>query len=774
MRAFRGLGIVVTTLGLFGPTRAWGQEAGPGPSERPVAPKDQELGDGETARAIADPAPPPPPERVAAVAHGPDASPEGADDPTFVRVRSTKATQTSGSVYSVGEKQLQRFKYDDPHALFLSVPGIYARGEDGLGLRPNLAMRGGNSDRSKKLTLMEDGVLFGPAPYSAPAAYYFPMIARMQNVVVTKGPASIVHGPQTVGGAIDLVTRSIPESSRVTGDLALGQYGYDKVHATYGGSNERGGFLLEGMHLGSTGFKDLDGGGDTGFSRSEWMAKGRYVLDPSAKVEQELSIKLGYSTERSNETYLGLTDEDFRKTPYRRYAASRLDQMNLHRTQIVLTHRATFSRDFEIVTTAYRNDLQRTWYRAKSFRGEAFSNVLAAPHTAENQPLYDTLTGSRNTPSDAATLLAGPNDRTFVSQGIQTAVRYNPKTGPVTHKIEYGLRAHYDEIVRIHSSDPYVVDAGRLVRAPELSTTEANNKVGTMAFAMYAMDAVTIHRLTVTPGIRVENIHGRYTDKLTNAESGGVQNVVIPGVGAYYAFTKEFGALAGVHKGFSPAVADSGNVKPEESVNYEAGARYASRHLRADLIGFLNEYSNLTDICTLSGGCTEGQLDKQFDAGRARVYGLEAYVDTEFKVTPTLSIPARAAYTLTFTRFLNTFTSADPQFGFVQIGDELPYVPRNQLSATTGLEGKRWGITAQGTFVDRMRERAGAGPYVPTDTTDAYFLLDVSGQVTVWRTVNLYVNVRNLLDETYLASRRPFGARPGAPRWVQVGAKFEF
>jgi Fe(3+) dicitrate transport protein len=37
----------------------------------------------------------------------------------------------------------------------------------------------------------------------------------------------------------------------------------------------------------------------------------------------------------------------------------------------------------------------------------------------------------------------------------------------------------------------------------------------------------------------------------------------------------------------------------------------------------------------------------------------------------------------------------------------------------------------------------------------------------------VYVNVRNVLDSHYIVSRRPYGARPNAPRWVQVGVKVE-
>ena len=73
-----------------------------------------------------------------------------------------------GSAFAIDELELERFGYDDINRVLNQVPGIYIREEDGLGLRPNIGLRGGSSDRSQKVTLLEDGVLFGPAPYSAP------------------------------------------------------------------------------------------------------------------------------------------------------------------------------------------------------------------------------------------------------------------------------------------------------------------------------------------------------------------------------------------------------------------------------------------------------------------------------------------------------------------------------------------------------------------------------------------------------------------------------
>jgi len=730
------------------------------------------------------PAAPEPAPVAADTAAAPEPAPSPAPDPAApapavdeVTVAGTKLSRMPGSAHVITRRQLERMEYDDAQAVLRQVPGVYIRQEDGIGLRPNIGFRGANPDRSKKITLMEDGILFGPAPYSAPAAYYFPLMTRMTAVRVVKGPSAVAYGPQTVGGAIDFVSRPIPD--RTTGylDVAVGQYGYGKLHAYVGTSNEQMGFLLEGVHLQDGGFKELPNGGDTGSTRNDLMTKVSYVVDPSASQLHKFGLKVSYADETSNETYLGLTDADFRADPYQRYAASSLDQMNNHRIAFAATHRFEVpALALTVKTDVYRHDYERIWRKLNHFEGADIASVLADPTDPVNAPYLSVLKGQRDTSTPDETLLIGPNDRSFVSEGVQQVVSLGVDKGPVSQRLEFGFRLHHDEIDRLHTESPYSMIGGELVPqdAPVRVTTA--NVATSDALALHVIDAVTIGGLTATPGVRVEIIRSSLEEQANASTSGALVHAVMPGFGLYYSLTDHLGVLAGAYRGFSPPPPGSpeSTTKPEYSVNYEAGARFGDGPLRGELIGFYNDYSNLTDVCTLASGCLDANLDRQFDAGRAHIYGLEAYAAHNVPLTEKLKLPVTVAYTFTRAAFEETFESQEPIYGSVVAGDQMPYVPRHLLSATFGVEHPRAGGAVVVNYVSPMREEAGSEPLDQTVATDEQLVVDFSASVKLLRFLSLYGNLRNVFGGEFIVSRRPFGARPNPPRWLQLGAKLSF
>jgi Fe(3+) dicitrate transport protein len=293
------------------------------------------------------------------------------------------------------------------------------------------------------------------------------------------------------------------------------------------------------------------------------------------------------------------------------------------------------------------------------------------------------------------------------------------------------------------------------------------------ALALHALYALSVVDLTVTPGARVELIQSDSEDRMGGGTSHAFVAAFMPGVGAYYALTEALGVLAGVYRGFSPPPPGSADdVRPEYSVNYEAGARLSPGPHRVEVIGFYNDYSNLTDICTFSSSCVDG-LDRQFSAGGARIYGLEAFARYGIPAGA-LRIPLTAAYTLTASEFRDTFDSTDPIYGSVQEGDELPYVPRHQVSLTLGVDSDWAGGAVAGYYVSRMREEAGAAPLREALATDAQTWLDGGAYVKPLEMHSIYGHLRNATGAADIVGRRPFGARPNAPRWLQVGAKLAF
>ncbi len=706
-----------------------------------------------------------------------DAGIEAADAGTPVEpkglstiVVGTTEERTAGSIHTIKAARLKRFGLDDPMAVLQAVPGVYARGEDGYGLRPNIGLRGANADRSKKVTLMEDGVLFGPAPYSAPAAYFFPLIARMESVRVLKGPAAVLYGPSTVGGAIDFVTRDIPGGLSAGLDVAGGEYAYGKLHGWVGASDEASGFLVEALHIRSGGFKQLDGGGDTGFGRTEVMGKARQRFSLGA-TRHQVALKLLFSAEDSNETYLGLTDADFRENPLRRYVASALDTMKNDRESATLTHRLEAG-DVTLTTTAYAHRFGRIWHRLDHFGNTLPAPVLANPTSPRNAIYYGVLTGEVDSSSSADQLVIAKNDRRYISSGVQTQLRMPFSTGPLAHAIELQARYHYDQANRHHTGERYDMRSGQLVFAGLPDEELLNNIDETHALAVAAIDAVRWGPVTVTPGLRFELIGSRSNDLLAGQVTNAVTPALLPGIGAHWQIIPELGVLAGVYRGFS-APAPGQGAQPEYSVNYEAGARWARRGERLEAVGFFNDYSNLTDICTQSAGCSSGNLDMQFNAGRAHIWGVEVFGEKTFRFSNGIVVPLSLAYTYTQTALLEAFSSADPQLGDVEAGDELPYVPRHQLNLSAGIDVWRLSAHAQVNFVDRMREIAGQGDALPSDLTDPQLTLDVMVGYRVLDNLRLYFDARNLTDNRALVSRRPFGARPSAPRTLIAGLKLD-
>lgn len=679
-----------------------------------------------------------------------------------------------GARAEISKEQLERAENDDLHKVLGGTAGVYIRDEDGYGLRPNIGMRGAAADRSQKITIMEDGVLSGPAPYSAPAAYYVPLVTRMSRIEVTKGPSSIQFGPQTVGGAIDMISEPFPAARAGYVDIAGGSDQYGKLHLRAAERQRTWGVMAEYVRLQTEGFKQLDGGGDTGFAKDDLTLTGRLTSEPTATQYHTLQVQARYGRESSNETYTGLTDEDFRARPQRRYAASQLDQMNWDHVTLRVDHTVELGLHTRFITTAYRHWFHRAWGKVDGFVGmRDLYGLLANPDRGASSLFYAILTGQQDSTSPEEQLIRGTNDRRFVSQGIQSRFATEQTTGPVTHHVDAGVRIHFDRADRARYEDGYDMVSGTLVRSDRLRDTVLDTRAETIALATFVEDKLHYKRLDVTAGVRLELIDYRFADWLSAEQRDGDYGVLIPGGGIEYHLTDEASVLAGVHRGFAPvAPSAAADVRPESSVNYEAGARWRDRRISADVIGFFSDYGNLKGSCTLSSGCMEAMEGEEYNGGQVRVWGAEVQAGGEWPLARDLALPFGLAYTLTQSEFQHSFSSTF--WGDVMAGDELPYLPAHQLSVSAGVKHPRWEGEATVRYRGESRDVAGQGPIDPSVLAEALLTVDLATHVRLRPWAELYATCSNLLDEQVIISRRPYGARPNPPRMITVGYKARF
>lgn len=687
---------------------------------------------------------------------------------------------TPGSADFIGPAELERFEYTDILRVLRSVPGVYVQEEEGFGLRPNIGIRGSGLDRSSRIAILEDGVLIAPAPYSAPAAYYFPTARRLHAIEVLKGPASIGVGPRTTGGAINLISTPIPERAAGELDLNIGEDGLMETHAWYGASGERFGWLAETVQHSNDGFKSIDdpAGGDTGFRLSDYLVKLRANTDPSSQWLHGVELKLGYTDQHSDETYLGLTDADFAADPFRRYAGSQLDNIDTLHKQVQATYfLEPREASWDFAVTAYRNEFARNWFKLDGVGGTGISDILSDPAAFMQE-----LSWIRGADSPADAFVLRNNKRSYYAQGIQAQMALDVSAGRLPVRLTTGLRLHEDEEDRFQDDDLYRMTGGLLDRTTDNPAGSQTNRVGEAdVTALFAQAEIDLGRLALTPGARWESIELTRRDYSTDDPARamgptGVHshevNVLIPGLGAVYRLNQDWRLLGGVYKGFNPPGPGSG-AEEEESVNYEAGTRFERGDLRAEAIFFHADYSNLVGTVTASTG-GGGEIGAQFDGGEAIVNGLELQAGYAIRnlAGSGLDLPLELAYTFTAkAEFEQSFASDFEPWGDVMAGDSLPYIPEHQAQLQAGLTGGRWGFYVNAGYVGETRTRAGAGPIPPGEGTDSFFVVDLAGTVAVTSRIDAFLRVENFLDDEYIVARRPAGARPGRDRAALVGLK---
>ncbi len=674
----------------------------------------------------------------------------------------------------ISKDRIETYQITDVNRALKQTSGVYTREEDGQGLRPNIGLRGTNPDRSKKVTLMQDEVLIGPAPYSAPAAYYTPTMNHTSSLEVYKGFAATPYGPNSIGGAVNYLTPDIPFETQNQLGVSGGSFKSSNLKLSVAGPSSLGGYLLEGSKLHSDGFKTLENGNKTGYDQNHFLLKTAYDFSNNSRF----ILTLGYGDENSKETYLGLSSVDFEKDPYQRYAASQLDEMKWKHTRLNLKHIQQLNASSSLETTLYRHDFRRAWYRLDRFGNSAVSLRDVVNNPTANQAYHDILKGISDSSSLAGQngeVVILNNDRTYVSQGLQTKYSVTEKSEHGKSQLDFLVRIHQDQIRRNHTSDQYAMNSGNLERTAAPTIQADLNKDQAQALTFSLLENLDYLAWTFTPVLRYETVNFEFNNDLSGANNRRNDSFWVPGLGITRRFWDHYSLRVSGNKSTTVAgLSSDGSEKREEANNYETELKYQNpeARLEADLTYFLNDYRNITGTCSLSAGCVGPQLDRQFNGGAAIIRGFEARIATEFQLQ-TLTVPVQFNFTQLQAKFANEFISTSPEWGVgtVRSGDPLPYVPDTQYSVSVGLVQGSWKQDLTLSYFGRMFDQSVESGRLQVKP---YGIIDWAASLNLKKSLKLTAKADNVLANNYAVGLRPYGIRPGKPRSFQVGLVYNF
>ena len=624
---------------------------------------------------------------------------------------------------------------------------------------------------------MEDGVLVAPSPYTSSSAYYFPTTGRIYSVEVLKGPAAVSQGPQTIGGAINLISTPIPSSTSGKFIQELGENGMMRTHAYYGGTSGNFGALVEVHEHESDGFDSIANvGGDTGFDKSDFVFKARYESGAHS-----LTLKMVDLDETSNQSYVGLSQASFNANPRVRYGATAYDKMMNDGEQTSLTYVGDFE-NFNVQFTSWQNDYHRDWFKVSDFNNDK--------EHGEQDDINELISAANNGSANAQAILDGQlpveieykhNNRYYTNEGYQFTI--NTSLG--IHDLTLGYRDMEDSESRVqaHEYADQAADGSLSALYGYIGLNNSNNRLReSSATSYYLQDTMDFGKLDVTLGYRSEDYdqrHRRWSDRagpnLTLVRTGEADNRdtfatndhTTSSIGATYDLSDNITLVAGFHEGMTPMF----GADPEEADNTELGVRYSEGTTDIELFYFSSEYSNLAAECTnVTGASCNPDESAVFSGGAADVEGIE-FSGSWILDGDGVSYPIALTYTSTDATFKNS--SESDYFGVVAAGDDLPYVPSSSMSLVAGFVTDN-GLSGNMRLIDvgSSCSIAACGTY---NKINAHTIIDLNIRKALNESMDIYAIIENVSDDADIISRAPSdGARSQKPRTIKVGFSYKF
>lgn len=664
-----------------------------------------------------------------------------------------------GSFQVIDEDYLETRRPVSIKEMMHTVPGLNVVPDGSMSFDLNIGIRGLNPRRGAKAMIMEDGMPIQLGPYVDPVNHYAPPASIIDRVEVIKGAGQILHGPQTLGGAVNFITKPVPRNGEVEGSVtsAFGNQDYQFLNGNVGFGNDVGGIMMD--------FSQRKGDGI--FSGSEYDVKEyRFKGELDITDRQTVMVKYTYTDDDRNQTEDYLTTYEYSQDKYKHRTAE-YDRFEQERHTVQLRHIFDVNEDFKLTTQAYYSDVFRNGIRTSR-------NGNTTDDGNGNQvSTYQSCNGLRRTvaltAADPSECGARLSPRQYYTWGAESRADFSHSLFGLENDSIVGLRYHEDTAVRKQSWAGTQAEVNNFDASFEenLFGRNAHGTLRARALSYYAQNTTYVGEWAVTPGFRVEKLRSSFDDNLEQTRSNRNQTEILPSFGVAWFGIPNSTVFAGVHEGLSPARAnregDEESAKPEKATIYELGFRS-------------NYFTGIYFETTVFHASSEDTLvddDAIFEnVGKSERTGIEIGGRVNFG----------EIYDATNNFYISGAITHIPHAEYKDEdlkGNRMEYAPRNLVNLDFGYE-----------HVSGIDARIGL-QYVGTQMPDAdnSRVEDASGQegtipsYTVWNAginykvpnsgVTLFAVAENLFDKEYLVSRNS-GKLAGRERLFFGGITYDF
>jgi Fe(3+) dicitrate transport protein len=617
------------------------------------------------------------------------------------------------------------------------TPGLYLSEETSPLL--SIGYRGLPPGRVQFTQVLADGIPIHADQFGYPEAYYVPPLDTVDRIEFARGGAALLYGPQP-GGALNYVTHR-PRTDRALAGATENTFGADATWNSFthfDGTTGRIGYYGYFNHRETDGFRSAN---------SDVALDAGYVkLALDATGPQRLFVTVESYREEHGEPG-GLTAAAF--------ATGSRDATRLH-------DRFELSRD--AVTFALERDLQR---------GQFTAHFWAFDYNRYSQRQRGGGFGTLPTGATAATNEI--EDQSFRNYGLDSRLRQ-----------EWGAEAEHTFTVGAqlyHADSPRVDSRGASATATTGTVQRASDRQTTYA-PVFAENLFRFGALSVTPGLRVENIRQQVKEQVNLAKTAAStplgkseETVTVPllGLGLAYDLAARTQLYANISESYRPviftqAVPTSGNsLVPDDldashAIQYELGFRSsATPGLVVDASAFLLDFDD--QIGTLSSG----SFSTTANTGRAQHQGVEAAISYDL-----FTLSASAPQDQKLEIYANALL-LDASYVSGPLDGKTPqyapdYLVRSGL-VYTAARGKAK-VAFLGTSVG---EAFGDDNNTAQRRLPAYLVWDLTAEVRLPGTpLTALAGVNNVFDELYYNRVTNAGIDPAAGRNYYIGFRAEF